>query len=72
MKEERIVYKLDENNEWVLVLFKDLKSGELFKMFEPDFVPVSTSDGRTNFRACSNPYLNEDDVWQIDTLVREE
>ena len=46
------------------ILFKDLKKGDKFRLFEPDGDKV-IDEGYDLFLATSNAYLNKNDVWEV-------
>ena len=57
---------------WVEVRLKDVKKGELFRMFElPEMLPVLLDSGESEMVALSDPYIgpngpNKEDVWTIE------
>jgi len=59
-----------ENEEWKEVQFQELKSGNVFRMFEPDGKPVVGAidefEGTTSWKVIRDPYLNEDNVLTVD------
>lgn len=60
-----------KNNKWIDIEFKNLKSGDKFRIFESDGSIVKDKNDNIEFVAISEPYLyptKEEEVWQIDTL----
>ena len=57
---------------WIETRLKDIKKGELFRMFElPEMLPVLNNFGRHEFIALSQPYIgpngpNKEDVCTVD------
>lgn len=47
--------------------FKDLKKGNLFRLFDND-EPVIDNNGFTVWKALSDAYLNDEGVWQINIM----
>lgn len=45
--------------EWVRVSMKDVRSGDVFRMFEPTGSPVVDPSGRTEWEADSDAFLDE-------------
>lgn len=61
------------NGDWVVVLLKEVRKGETFRMFESTGEPVSmgVDDTRSEYVAASDAYLpgifdHADGVWSID------
>lgn len=61
----RVVEKY-ENDTWIKTNLIDLKVGNRFRMFESTGEPVEDEDGRTEFVAATNGYL--DPVLRIPTI----
>jgi hypothetical protein len=57
---------------WSPIEFEELKKGDIWRMFESDGTPVVGHDKKsTVFKANGNPYINEINVWTIESeLVR--
>ncbi|MFB5758995.1 hypothetical protein [Paenibacillus medicaginis] len=70
MEETRTVQRLVSlaSMEWQTIEFRELKQGDAFRMFEPNGEPVVDMKGRCEFLAMGKPYLNEDGIWQINTV----
>jgi len=58
---ERIVRRVASQGEYVPISFSELKKGDVFFLDEPD----GTCLGR--FLAVSDAYLNENNVWTVNT-----
>jgi hypothetical protein len=49
---------------WIGIEFKDIKEGDLIRLFEPTGEPVKGLGGKTEFRALSDTYIDiEHDVY---------
>jgi len=64
--ELRTVLKITKTKE-EKILFKDLKKGDVFKLFESDGVPV-VYNNTDIFKATSNVFMTADNVWSIDII----
>jgi hypothetical protein len=63
---ERKVERMNpKTTEWILIDWKELKTADLFRVFEPDGTPVVGSDGRDMFLAESDPHYNNESIGQI-------
>ena len=51
------------NNEWVKSDFKNIKAGNIFRLFD-DNIPV-TYKNKTEFKAINNAYLNENNIYTV-------
>jgi hypothetical protein len=52
--------EVNKNGEWISIPFGELKSGDIFRMFENTGEPVIGDKDDTVFTAISNPYkINE-------------
>lgn len=63
------IYREDK---WVEIIFKDLKVGDTFRMFEPGGARVEGLDyfAGTNEWVCTKgPYLNAEGVWTVDSSL---
>lgn len=76
MKDKRKVLVLSDDIEpvWLEIKFEELKTGDLFKLFEPTGEPVVTDDGRTEFLCTSDAFLGpygpeKSTVWTVETDV---
>ena len=49
---------------WIDIKFKELKIGDMFRMFEPSGEPV---DGGRVDKVINGPYLNAKGIWTVDT-----
>lgn len=65
MEDKRKVLILSENGEWILTIFAELKTGDTFKMVEPDGESV-VNDSIDIFTATSDPSYNLDGVMSIE------
>ena len=52
------------NNEWVKSDFKNIKAGNIFRLFD-DNIPVIYRN-KTEFKAINNAYLNENNIYTVD------
>lgn len=52
------------NNEWVKSDFKNIKAGNIFRLFD-DNIPV-TYNNKTELKAINNAYLNENNIYTVD------
>lgn len=59
--------QLFKNKEWIDIKFKDLKQGDIFRLFD-DGIPVIDNDGFTNLGAKSDAYLNDEGKYQVDIM----
>lgn len=55
-----------KDGEWIQCRFRDLKSGDTFRLFEPTGEPVVLRKDKTDFIALSDAYQNEDGIWTIE------
>jgi hypothetical protein len=60
--------QVNRNDQWVNIEFNELYKDEDFRMFESTGEEVRDSKGNTVFRTTSEPYLNNDEIWQIDVI----
>jgi hypothetical protein len=51
------------NNEWIKSELKNVKAGDIFRLFD-DNVHV-TYKGNTEFKACSDAYLNDSNIYTV-------
>jgi hypothetical protein len=58
---------IENTKEFELIEFKDLRKGDLFRLFDNDN-PVINQDGFSVFKAESDAYLNAEGIWQIDIV----
>jgi len=56
-----------ENDKWINIKFKDLKIGDIFRMYENDNELVRDSENRYIFKATSNVFPNENGILSIET-----
>lgn len=66
--ELRKVQKRDPNLYWHDIEFKELKNGDIFRMFESTGGPVLDKNGNWEFVANCDAYLNEDGIWTIEIM----
>ena len=70
--DDRIVEVKIENHRWNIETwlrkeFKDIKKGETFRLRESDTEEiVKDKDGKTEWKATSDAFLNKDNVWAVD------
>lgn len=65
---ETKVYRFIDNEwKWVDIDFKDLKKGNIFRLIKPDGSYHMNAFGGMDWQASSNPFINEDGVYDIDT-----
>jgi hypothetical protein len=57
-----------ETSQWESIEFKDLHTGDFFRMFDDGQRYVNKADGSNVWFAIGEPYLNEDNVYTVDTL----
>jgi hypothetical protein len=57
---------LTDPNVWKQVKFKNLKRGDVFRMFEPTGELVIASGHTKFFKAVSDPYKNTHGIWTIE------
>jgi len=55
----------DEKLQWKDINFKDLKNGNVFRLFESTGEEVFGLSNKTDFIANSDAYLNDNEIWQI-------
>lgn len=55
-----------EEDKWVAAKFNEIKEGQIFKLHELDMTPVKDQYGNVAWKAVSDAYLNDEDVWTID------
>jgi hypothetical protein len=60
--------EVNRNGIWKAIDFKKLNKGDNFKMFEPTGEPVIDNNNNTVFYSTSEPYKNENGIWQIDVM----
>jgi hypothetical protein len=60
--------EVNRKNKWIQIDFSELVKGDIFRMFEPTSEEVIGNKGETVFQAFSNPYKNDDGIWQIDIV----
>lgn len=66
---ERIIERYNkETNNWEVIKFKELTKDDIFRIFDNDIRYVNLADGNNVWVAKSEPYLNKDGVYTIDTL----
>jgi len=56
--------------EWAQAKMKDLKTGDLFRMFEPDGErvtngPVPDAEGYSMWYVTDSPRQRDDEVWEV-------
>jgi hypothetical protein len=71
MSDERVAERYFVNGEkqgWEKINFREIKKGDLFRLFEPTGEPVISEFGEIEFLAFKNAYINEDGIWKVDIL----
>lgn len=68
-QDTRKVEKLADGT-WHEVPFSELRKGDDFRLFEPDGEPVVDPDGKTIWRALSDPFINAKGQLAIETPDR--
>lgn len=53
-----------ENNEWKQVRMSELKKDDIFRLFDDYDDPVQ--DGKQNYIATGESFLNDENVWEIE------
>jgi hypothetical protein len=64
----RKVQRQDPNLYWHDIDFKDIKEGNIFRMFESTGEPVYDNKGETEFVADCDAYTNIDGIWTVDIM----
>lgn len=66
MEDKREVEMYIENiNQWIPCNFTVIRKGYKFRLYDKNGYLVK-DDGRSEFVAKSDPYLNEDNIWTVD------
>ena len=55
-------------NKWVEIDFKDLKNGDIFRIFDNGKRYVSKKDGNNVWITKGSPHQNEDGIWSVNTV----
>lgn len=50
---------------WEEIEFEHLKTGDMFRMFEPDGASVEDDEGNRIFIAVSEPFLTDENIWAV-------
>jgi len=53
---------------WIDIPFTSLRVGDAFRMFDNGQRYINVMDGNNVWIATSNPYVNKDGIYTIDTL----
>jgi hypothetical protein len=56
-----------KDNKWVEINFMDLKINDRFQLINPDGLYHMDEYGKTDWVASSNPYVNENGIYEIKT-----
>ena len=67
IEEQRKTFRIQEGGTEEQIEFKNIKEGMTIKLYEPDN-EVVVVNGRTQFEASSDAYLNESGYWCFRTL----
>jgi hypothetical protein len=59
--------QLFKSDNWVDCKLQDIKSGNIFRMFESDGDTVKDNKGYTKFLAVSDPSKNREGIWSINS-----
>lgn len=55
--------------EWIRIDFKEIKSGDWFRLFESDDMsPVKDDNGKKEWEAKSDCYMNKNGVYAINVI----
>jgi hypothetical protein len=65
MSDQRRVQKLI-NSQWEDINFEDIKTGDIFRLFESTGEPVIGNKNDTEFEAINDAYINQDGIYQVD------
>lgn len=66
---ERIIERYNKKtNDWEVINFEELIKNDVFRIFDNGERYINSSDGNNVWIAKSEPYLNKDGVYIIDTL----
>ncbi len=65
MNKDKVTTKIFQNNNWVEIEFTELKDGDRFQLINPDGTFHKDEYRETDWIADGLPYLNKDDIWQI-------
>ncbi len=57
-----------ETGYWDQVEFEKLNEGDIFRIFDDGERYINKTDGNNVWIATGVPYLNENNIWTIDTL----
>lgn len=57
-----------EINKWEEIEFKNLIPGDIFRIFDNGERYINKTDGNNVWITKGKPYLNEDEIWTVDTL----
>jgi hypothetical protein len=71
MNDERVAERYFVNGEkqgWEKINFREIKKGDLFRLFEPTGESVISEFGEIEFLALKDAYVNEDGIWKVDIL----
>jgi len=66
---EQVQARILKDDEWVNIDFKDLKPNDRFQLINPDGTYHTDGYGKTDWIATSNPYINDDEIYEIKTLI---
>lgn len=55
------------NGLWEDIKFRELKDGDIFRLFEPDGTPVVDKDIAVFTTTC-DAFLNEDNIWTVNII----
>ena len=57
-----------ETKNWDCVEFQELKDGDVFRLFDNEERYINKADGNNVWIAKGIPYLNNDNIWTVDTI----
>jgi len=61
-----MIVEVKRGEKWVRIDFKDLKKGDIFRMFDPDTGEPHIDDkGRTQWEVISEPYITEKGIYAV-------
>jgi hypothetical protein len=69
MEDKRVIERFNAlTDDWKEIPFNTLMVGDIFRIFDNGERYVDKSNGNNVWIATSEPYLNEDSIWTIQTL----
>lgn len=65
---ETVQARILKDGEWVNIDFRELKRLDRFQLINPDGTYHTDEYGNTDWQASSNPYINNDGIYEIKTF----